>query len=584
MWEAMLKYLDIFGITCTFYSEKMSKLYTVAGGVYSILSLLSSTLILILFCLDDLKRKSPNTSVTSIPNYGFKTIKFGKEKIWIPWSIVDYKNNEFINHTGLLFPIIYHYSGKKDEETKEFNLTRKTLNYKLCNETSMANEKYSYEIRVSLNKIYCIDMEDLEVGGSWMGNYISYIQFDLYYCQNGIKYNASSSQCTSFNTLKNYLGENNSLEIDFYYPIAQFQPSNKTNPIVIFYQQRFYHLSKYVNKIERVFLQEHILTDDSGWIFQNEVNTSYWGINSINGESYYNGEDNDLYSEGSNSRAYSFNLYIEPGVIHYRRSYKRIYSIFGDYYPIAYFIFMVLKSISIFFKKVENNKKMIEILFENLKEKPNEFEENIKRLKTKRMSQNRRTSFNKNLKELNFLKKKKLSIDIHHKFGKSSSISNNSFINNINNINIFPGKQKRKSLGLNSSKHNLIFLEHYNHPNNISEKKKNNESKKSILNIQKEKKLFPYKYYFFSFFIKNLNLSTKSYFFSERFTKIYIFFCHLFDITTYLLLQREFNALKSIFKEKDIDLFEKNNKIYYNHSFIKEICEGIEDNKYNIFE
>ena len=581
MWETILKYLDIFGITCTFYSEKMPKLYTIAGGIYSIISLFSTTLILILFSLEDLKRKVPISSITSIPNYGFKKIKFGKEKIWIPWSIVDYKNNEFVNHSGLLFPIIYYYSGKKNAETKEFNLTKKTLNYKLCNETSMVNEKNNYEIFVSLNNIYCIDMEDLEVGGSWMGNYISYIQFDLYYCQDGIKYNASSSQCTSFNTLKNFVGENNSLEIDFYYPIVQFQPENKTNPVVIFYQQKFYHLSKYVNKIERVYLQEHILTDDTGWIFKNEINNSFWGINSISGEAYYNGEDNDIYSEGSNSRAYSFNLYLEPGMIHYRRCYKKIFSIFGEYYPIAYFIFMVLKSISIFFKKVENNKKMIEILFENLKEKPNEFEENIKRLKTKKISQNRRTSFNKNLKELNFLKKKKLSVDINHKFGKSASISNNSFLNNINNINIYPSKLKRKSLGLNSSKHNLIY---YNHFNNTSEKNKNIENKKIILKNQKEKKLFPYKYYFFSFFIKNLNVSTKSYFFSERFTKIYIFFCQLFDITTYLLLQREFNALKSIFKEKDIHLFEKNKKMYYNNSFINEICEGIGDNKCNIFE
>ena len=121
---------------------------------------------------------------------------------------------------------------------------------------------------------------------------------------------------------------------------------------------------------------------------------------------------------------------------------------------------------------------MIEILFENLKEKPNEFEENIKRLKTKKISQNRRTSFNKNLKELNFLKKKKLSVDINHKFGKSASISNNSFLNNINNIQ---RKQKRKSLGLNSSKHNLIY---YNHFNNTSEKNKNIENKKIILKNQ----------------------------------------------------------------------------------------------------
>ena len=126
-------------------------------------------------------------------------------------------------------------------------------------------------------------------------------------------------------------------------------------------------------------------------------------------------------------------------------------------------------------------------------------------------------------------------------------------------------------------------MEHYNHLNNTSEKNKNNEIKQNALKNKKEAKLFPYKYYFFSFFIKNLNVSTKRYFFSVRFSKIYIFFCQLFDITTYLLLQREFNALKSIFKEQDMHAFEKNKKMY-NNTFIKEIVEGIGDNKCNIFE
>lgn len=183
--------------------------------------------------------------------------------------------NRLINHKGILHIEPYFIEGKYNNNN-QMDLHYHLLNYKLCNETSMVNEKNNYEIFVSLNNIYCIDMEDLEVGGSWMGNYISYIQFDLYYCQDGIKYNASSSQCTSFNTLKNFVGENNSLEIDFYYPIVQFQPENKTNPVVIFYQQKFYHLSKYVNKIERVYLQEHILTDDTGWIFKNEINNSFW--------------------------------------------------------------------------------------------------------------------------------------------------------------------------------------------------------------------------------------------------------------------------------------------------------------------
>ena len=85
-----------------------------------------------IFSLDDLNRKFPNI-LTSTAYEGYKKIKFGKEKIWILWRIVDYNNNnKYINHTGLLFPIIYYYSGYKNEQTKTFNLMTKILNYKLC--------------------------------------------------------------------------------------------------------------------------------------------------------------------------------------------------------------------------------------------------------------------------------------------------------------------------------------------------------------------------------------------------------------------------------------------------------------------
>jgi len=440
---------------------------------------------------------------------------------------------------------------------------------------------------------------------------VNYIQFDLYYCQNGASYNENNPKCTSFKKIKEFIGLNNSLEFDLYYPIVQFQPENITNPIAIIYQQHFYHLSKYVNKIERLYLQEHELTDDLGWILKKEINTSYWGINSINGESYFNGEDNDLPNEGSNSRAYSFNVYLKPGIIHYKRHFKKIYTIFSDYYPVAYIIFIIMKSISKFFKNVENNKKMIELLFENLKEKPNEFEEKLKRLETK-LSRNGRASFSKNINELNFLKKKKLSVDMpktkifskFHNIANNSNLNNNiNNLNNVNNINIYNNKEKRKSFALNSSKRNLIFLDHSNQLDVILEKNKNDEnpmktsiiknkkSSKSVItnsnttDSMKEKTLFPYKYYLFSVFIKNLNISRKSSFFSPRFTKIYIFFCQLFDITTYLSLLREFNALKKVFNEKNVNSFEKNNnkkiKVSFNH-FIKEICEVIEDKKFHI--
>ena len=32
----IIKYIDLFGTKCTFYSEKMPKFYTVTGGIFTI--------------------------------------------------------------------------------------------------------------------------------------------------------------------------------------------------------------------------------------------------------------------------------------------------------------------------------------------------------------------------------------------------------------------------------------------------------------------------------------------------------------------------------------------------------------------
>ena len=98
-----------------------------------------------------------------------------------------------------------------------------------------------------------------------------------------------------------------------------------------------------------------------------------------------------------------------------------------------------------------------------------------------------------------------------------------------------------------------------------------------------KEKLFPYKYYLFSVFIKNLKVSNENLFFSSKFAKIYTFLCQLFDIATYISLQREFNALKTIFNEKSIQLIEKNQKININsNNFIKEINQCIGEQKFFI--
>ena len=616
----VLRYIDLFGIKCTFYNEKMPKLYTVAGGILSIISIFVCILIFIMLSLDDLRRKIPLTTISSNPSEGYKKIKFGKEKIWIPWRISDYNNNEFVNHTGLLYPIIYYYSRIKDNNTKDFNLTTKKLNYKLCSETSMAYERKIYQINVPLNELFCIEMDDLDIGGSWMSEFISYIQFDLYYCEDGIDYNESNSKCSPFSKIMNYARDNNSLELSLYYPLVQFQPTNKTNPIIINYRQYFYHISRYVNKIDRIYLQENVLTDDSGWLLKRESNNSYWGLNSINGDTYFIGNENDILNEGSNSRAYSLNIYLEPGIIHYKRYYKKIYIIFSDYYPIAYIFFLIMKNISKIFKKAENNKKLIELLFENLKEKPNVFEKNIQKLRLKNYNSINnfgRLSFKSYLKQRaeiaknnnngnnEFLIKDKISAmkaknspDNRHskKFKKFQStlmlnINNNCSIKNnlsLNSNSKDLNDNQRISVINNASNQNLMSIDAAYIANINLEKTKNKNLKFTSESIKPlpqkvyiKEKLFPYKYYLFSVFIKNLYTSKENFFFNQRFSKVYTFFCQLFDITTYLSIQREFISLKkAIFNEKEISIIEKVKKININNNnFIKDINNCIEENK-----
>ena len=599
----VLRYIDVFGTRFTFFNHTKPRLYTVIGGILSIISIFVSLLSFFFFSLNDLNRSFPIVTISSIPTEGYRKIKFGKEKIWIPWRIVDYNNNEYINHTGLLFPTIYYFSGIKNNVTKNFNLTSKLLNYKLCSETSMANKNDVFQITIPLNKIYCIEMDDLDMGGSFINEFIHYIRFDINYCQDGMNYNETHSKCSSFDKIMNFIGNNNSLEIDFYYPIVHFQPTNKTYPIIVIYKQHFYHISKYVNKIERLFLQENVITDDSGWVLQKETNTSYWGINSIVGDTYFSGEDTDLMNEGSNSRIYSFNLYLEPGIIHYKRYYKKLHTIFSDFFPIAYIIFIVMKNISKIFKKAESTKKLIELLFENIKEKPILFKNNLDQLnlnngrfslKCNNNNNNLATPKESN-NENNFLNSPKLTVDFQQNIKKNmkSSLIINSSNNNISsNLTNIKNKQSNNRLALynnnnflnNFSKQNLMVIE----PPSIIKISGIQKNYQDIQPIPIKKRfvkllLFPVKYYLFSVFLKNLDISKKNIFFSTKFAKIYIFLSQLFDITAYIALQREFNFLKKILKEKDLDSLEKYQKININNpNFIQEISDCIEKEKFHI--
>ena len=103
----VLKYIDFFGARFSFYIENNRKLFTPFGGILTILSFFCSGIIFTYIYLDDFLHNLPN-STTSTKKEGHRQITFREEKIWIPWRIHDF-GGKTINHSNILFPIIYYY-------------------------------------------------------------------------------------------------------------------------------------------------------------------------------------------------------------------------------------------------------------------------------------------------------------------------------------------------------------------------------------------------------------------------------------------------------------------------------------------
>ena len=610
------------------------------------LSIIFGVIVFLHINIDDFLHNNPN-STTSIVKENYRKIKFKEEKIWIPWRIRDY-GGQMVNHIGLLYPLIYYYKGDRKDPKKGMNLSYSILDYRLCNETSMKDNKDSYLIDIDLDQIYCIDMEDLNMGGSWDSDYINYIDFGLYACKNGINYDEKNDNCSSYEKIMEMAKDNNSYLFEMYYPVVHYQPMNKTTPIFVKYSNYFYHLSRFSYKIDRIYLQQHILKDDKGWFIKKEKSHSHWGFISLSGDSYAIGNKKDLMREGSSSRFYSFNIYLKSEVVYYNRNYKKILLILADGLPIVSVIFTFFKLIAKVFKVSAGNKKLTELLFENLQEnnpKINNDKLSILKLKNKKIKADKKNNANKkadnncikleknsnnnnfngnttnnNMNDYSSIQLNnvdqglKLIDDRKNSFGsknnkikffkkrnnskseRNRNILTKSAINNNSNLNYGRSKFINNNININSnigefSQDKILY---FKKRNSLQERRKieitkifSNSYNYKKLNSKKyyvKKQLFPYKYYLCSIFIKNIDLRKKSFCFTKKFISVYNFVCQLFDISSYLIMQREFQIMKNtIIIGKYRDIFDDRTKINVNdHSFNSDMKECLDYHKFSI--
>ena len=558
-----IKYFDFFSIKFNFYTNNQPKYQNIFGGIMSFIYILICIGIFILFSYEDLSRLNPSSTISEIPDSKSKIVNMNEEKIWIPFRIVT-KEKKFIDHRGILNIYPYYVEGKYNKDLG-MDLKYHLLNLKLCNETLMSNFSKNYKIEAPLDELFCIEKDNLSFGGNWNDKFINYLEINLYLCKDEIYFNSSDQRCREISEfIKNI---NTSLSFDFYYPIVQFQPTNFKRPMEIIYKNYIYKLSTYSYKIEKLYIHEHILSDDKSFINTNYKNISYWGISSLYGDDYFLTSQIDPIDISKSSKIFTMEIYMDNGLVYYTRTYKKLILIISNVFPIFRFVLYFIKNFTQHVKITLTKRKLVGLIFENIESKP-------KKLIQKKVENLRKESsindIDNQIIELNKGKDKNIIRNLGQKIENNIDQKENYF--NKSNINLKNENDaikilNRKELILNE-KNKHKELQYSSKMKELTLKKNNN-----IIKKKRAKYIFPYYYFFLDFLFDKLIKPQNFFCIKKAYFTVYNFMCQIYDISTHIILFKQFNLLNNMVLEK---IFEENgvcptkpyNKININDSQI----------------
>ena len=592
-----LKYCDFFGTKFHFYVGGNPNDNSIFGGIMSLIFFIIAIIMFILLSYDDLHKLNPIAEESEVPGGEIKIVNFHEQKIWIPWRMVTYEE-EFLDHRGILHPVISFIEGKWDS-TFGMNLTYHTLNYKLCNETSMVNKSEAYKIPIPLNEIFCIDNDDIPWGGSWHGDILYYVEVNLFLCEEGMDFDSNDPRCTKMNELLKH--RNTSWLFEFFYPVIQFEPTNYNMPISVLYRSYMYRLSSYANKVERLYMRENIMDDDKSLIGSNNEKTSFWGMSNIYGDSYFTPPEKDLLVKSTSSRIYSLVIYMDQGYALFKRRYKNIFYIFSEVLPLVNLVLFIFKKTTHFIKSTFAKKQLTELIFENIKI-TNNLNSKIKENKSKIQYEERPPlikgkskvflDLNKNSK-INFSSavnlNKNLISNYSHNFNENDK-SNNKFKlisytnendSNSYNKNIPSDVNMIKLLNTNLLKKKSFDDQNYhNNFETYMDKVYIANGKRKIISKYKKEELFPIIYFYMNICFDRL-IKPKSFLcFNKKYFIIYNFMNQIFDVSSHILLLKYFLIFKDSLINEVISRRDIYKKININdEKKLKEIEKIIDKNE-----
>jgi hypothetical protein len=434
----------------------------------------------------------------------------------------------------------------------------------------MKNKPDNYKIDIPLNELFCFEKDDFLFGGNWNHEFLYYIELNLYLCEDGVAYNASDPKCSKIDKYLKTL--NSSLLIDFYYPIVQYQPKNIKTPIEIIYKNYYYRLTSYSYKVQKLYIKEHIFSDDLNIIKNDCKNSTSWGMSSLYSDDYFLPTQFDPISNNSNtSRIYALNIYMDDGLLIYTRTFKKLFVIISNVFPTIRILYYCMKKITQHFKMSVTKRKLIGMVFENKKiiKTKKFFTKKFEDISSKNNIQNNfnkiivssNKSENELMKEKSINNSRNLNEDSNHHY-KTATVfkqiieqNNKHFQINSNKIINTKLKISINEKDLNKKKDDKYFYQ----PLKIKD-----NSKKNIVILEKKSKyIFPYYYFLMDCIFDNIINPQKICCIPKNYFTVYNFMCQVYDISTHILLFKQFSLMNAILKKTKYEESDLNKTLFF---------------------
>ena len=321
----ILEQIDILGIKFHLYTGNNIKRRTPFGGILTILLVLLSIIIFLIFGNNFINRKNPTITMSIENNLKYDFLNFKKEQLLFAFRIEDY-DAHFIDVTNILYFKIYYYITEKGDngETGEYHskIRDDFLPYHICNDSDFPD----INLTKTYGKLFCPEFGENKFGGYWDSPNLYYFEIQVFFCENGTHYSSNNKKCTSLNTLREFLNQDHPKFFAFYYPLIEFNPLSYDQPLIRRYKNLYYCLSYRLQRNDDIFLKKTILNDDKGWLFNSNKNITKWGVDSIiSTYAYFSNED--LVKEGSSTKIYEINLYTTMDKNYYTRYYVKLQNV-----------------------------------------------------------------------------------------------------------------------------------------------------------------------------------------------------------------------------------------------------------------